>query len=314
MIQATSGDHFEEKAVAEFRQLAGPEQLAYAIVAVATAQRIFVSRDELLGAVGRPDNEMLLTVDGLIRRQLLINPSADSPNLLGLRHRMIADLVIQDLNREEQLRIALTALAFTLATSVAAFSHRRKSRKVRLLARLINNRYLSEIFELTDARQVYADLEDVLKGDYHYWLQRGTFEVQQGDLDLAENFLGQAYALNSRDPFVAAEYAHLEFKLALRNPRAPGAHDRIDKCIETLERLIEVRGDKNPHPAHILGSHGLAWIRRGGLSRIEKRTLLKKLIERVEQGKRLHPWSDELSRLLPELEREHLMTAVTNES
>ena len=55
-----------------------------------------------------------------------------------------------------------------------------------------------------------AHLEDVLRTEYHYWLQRGTFEVQFGDLSLATNFLGQAHSLNPNDPLVATEHTEVD--------------------------------------------------------------------------------------------------------
>jgi len=40
-----------------------------------------------------------------------------------------------------------------------------------------------------EARDIYEELESILSWDYHYWLQKGSLEVEAGDIRLAENFL-----------------------------------------------------------------------------------------------------------------------------
>ena len=41
-------------------------------------------------------------------------------------------------------------------------------------------------------REVYDSLQSLMDWDYHYWLQRGSFEVEIGDIEVAENFLEHA--------------------------------------------------------------------------------------------------------------------------
>jgi len=41
-----------------------------------------------------------------------------------------------------------------------------------------------------EARDIYEELESILSWDYHYWLQKGSLQVEAGNIRLAENFLG----------------------------------------------------------------------------------------------------------------------------
>jgi hypothetical protein len=46
--------------------------------------------------------------------------------------------------------------------------------------------------DLDAVRSVYDTVEPLLADDFHYWLQRGSFEVEEGDLGHANQCLEQA--------------------------------------------------------------------------------------------------------------------------
>jgi hypothetical protein len=50
--------------------------------------------------------------------------------------------------------------------------------------------FLLRTIGVMSARDFYTRLEALLSSDYHYWLQRGSLEVEVGDVRKAENFLG----------------------------------------------------------------------------------------------------------------------------
>jgi len=59
MIEATSGELFEQKAANEFNDLSGQQRLVYALLCVATTQRHFLTRDEvLLAATSNPGDPL----------------------------------------------------------------------------------------------------------------------------------------------------------------------------------------------------------------------------------------------------------------
>ncbi len=310
MYDATSHDRFEDKAIDEFRQLADREQVLYAIAALATQDRFSVTREELLIACGEASNDTLRAIDDLVRRHLLVHPSAGQPTQYAVRHRMIAEIVVNDLIRQKQLTKAIGALTYALASAVSVHRTDRRSRQARMLRRLTHNRYLGRVLDVTDVREVYDTLEELLSWDYHYWLQRGTFEVQWGDLSLAASFLNAAKGLNPGDHMVATEYAHLVFKRAIENPRSEDSAKKVEECAEILEDQIRSRGEKDDYPYHVLGSQGLGWVRRAPLGRKEKREFLQRLVDHLVEARKRHPWSDRIRQLHGDLEKELLMTAV----
>ena len=81
----------------------------------------------------------------------------------------------------------------------------------RLLKTLINHEFLDKIGGLEEARNLYFSIENLLKDEHHFWLQRGCLELENGILALADNYLRQSSNLNSSDPLVKLSLAHLEF-------------------------------------------------------------------------------------------------------
>ena len=159
-------------------------------------------------------------------------------------------------------------------------------------------------------RKAYALVEDVLGWNYHYYLQRGCYEVEAGDIDLAKNFLDQARAMAPDDYRVRTEWAYMTLKRAASNAASVGAGNRAQEAFEELEDAIESRGRTDPRPYHILGSQGLAWVRRAIIGRDEQARLLSGLLYRVKEGIKHHPRQRDLRQLAEDIEREYLMTTV----
>jgi hypothetical protein len=188
MIQATSGAQLKEKVVDELRECTAEERLVYALVAVASAFRFKVSRDELLMATGDRTNAVLNALERLLRRHVIVSTDDGS---VRARHRVIADLLIDELQKTGELRDVLEGLAFVAATKVDP-SLRRSARPWRMLRAIINHEFLARTIFPEAARDLYGSLEQLLSWDFQYWLQRGSLEVEFGDVALAENFLSQA--------------------------------------------------------------------------------------------------------------------------
>lgn len=142
-------------------------------------------------------------------------------------------------------------------------------------------------------------------------MQRGSLEVEFGDLGLAENFLNQATSLAPDDPFVDNERAYLLFRKAIDNPHGVDAAAFVEEATRLLESLMLEPGRCGPYPYHVLGSQGLSWARRGVASPMEKERYLRKLIKRVEEGRKFYPREAELEQLLNDLNKEYLGIAVT---
>jgi hypothetical protein len=178
------------------------------------------------------------------------------------------------------------------------------------LIRFINHEFILQMICPEDGRRVYERLEPVLHWDHHYWLQRGGLEVQEGDLSLASNFLGQARSLAPDDDYVQTEWYYLLMKKAAQFPSNAHAHEWFHEGYDGLLDQIGRRGGSDPHPYHILGSQTLAWVHTGSLSPIEKRTILHGALEAVRAGATKHFRSTELKKLSKDLESAWLMTSV----
>lgn len=144
--------------------------------------------------------------------------------------------------------------------------------------------------------------------DYHYWLQRGSLEVEVGDLELATNFIDQARSLNPDDRMVRNEYGYLLMKKASRNPFHASAREWFEEGKGLLEDLISQYGKQDSYPYHVLGSQGLAWARQAALPLLEKRALLRHLIGIVNAGIHEHPRWAELRPLAEDLKKDWLNT------
>jgi hypothetical protein len=304
MIEATTGERFEEKITRECRDL-GPETgLMYAIIAIATSARTDLTRQEIVLASGDTSNEALNRLQGLLNQHLLV---AAQSGRIRLRHRVIAEKAVDYFRSERQLGEPIRGLMFALATSIDRNRYPR-GREGSLLVRLINHDWLIRHMpaDREAVRSAYDAVEDLLSWDYHYWLQRGSFEVETGDLQLAQNLLEQARSLAPDDYKVQTEWAYLVIKRAAQNPAAIDARDRVEQAFLELEDAVTRRGHQDSYPAHVMGSQGLSWVRNAPLTQEEKLGVLARLRGVVDAALKDHPTSPDLRQLLRDLERDYL--------
>lgn len=309
MIQATSGRKFEEKAVDEFMELSGAERQIYGLIAVAGSQGFSLTVEEILVATGETEVPSMTSLDNLHTRGLLVHPYPELRRQYQIRHREIARVVFEHICAQSWAVDFISALAFSVASLVDRTGPR-SARRWRLLKRILANRLLSDVMGVVEARRVYAAVEPLLDWDYHFWLQRGTMEVDTGDLFLAENFLNQAMAHNADDPLVRTEFAHLQLRLAIASPRATTSRGRVTDALAEMQDQIRERGLRDSYPFHVLGSQILAWTRVAMLPPAEARELLEMAIKLVEAGITAHPKTEELLSLREDLKKEYLMTTV----
>ena len=315
MIEATSGRRFSEKVQNEYSQLPTKQQQIYAICALATRYRIGLTTDEILAAIGDTSSDELETIDSLLRQHLLF--TLKSNRQIWVRHRIIAEQVASLLRKTRQLAQPVEGLSFAMASK-----HLREpstsSRAFRLMVRLINHRFMhEEIRDATTTRNVYESLAHLLKDDFHFWLQRGSFELEegQGDLNLAENYLNQARGLAGDDHRVRTAWAHMSLRRAaeLAQRAESNWRHRAEEAMEELQDIINTRSKPDPYVFHVLGSQGLHYIRQAPLTLDERISLLGSLRETVQRGVNIHKESDELKQLFRDLEREYLLQAVHND-
>jgi hypothetical protein len=312
-IEVTSGERFGEKIESECRQLTGWSGMVYAVVTVATQFRAALSDHEILTAVGEDPATVMTHLDGLLRRHLLVRTKGGG---ITLRHRVIADRALGHYRGAGQLAEPLAGLIFSVAATVRPTDLHSSSRG-RLLIRLINHERLLGLLrnptsgdaDLVAIRHIYDGVEDMLGNGHHYWLQRGSLETEEGNLDRAKNFLDQARGMEPEDPFVRTQWAYMSLKRASRRASDADAVDEATTAFSELEDVIQSRGKRDPHPFHVYGSQGLAWLKRAPLARRNKVEGMERLREVVSTGLELHPARQDLKRLSRDLQQEYLMLA-----
>jgi len=306
MIEATTGEKFEEKVTEELDELRGLERFVYALLAVASSQRHFLTKDEVMLAA--PDAAP--AADALARLVAHHLVGALPPHYqYRVRHRVVADIVLDHLQARKELKDIFASLAFAAASKVESYRDRR-SRGWRLLVRVINHDLLLRVMDVNDCRTVYEVIENLLSFDYHYWLQRGSLEVEAGDLRRGEQFLGQALSMGHGDHRVDTEYGYLLMKKAAENPHSPGAAAWLNEGLRMLEGVITARSGADSYPYHIVGAQGLAWVRHGLHDTGEKQRLLAYVLDLVDEGLSRHPLSRDLSKLRADIQHDLLMTTV----
>lgn len=309
MIEVTSGRPFRDKIEDECHQLEGDARFLYSLVALATRSRSWLSRQEVLVASNAPSLDTLNSLEQLVRQHLIIEPRRDQ---LVLRHRVVAEVAVDYYRRERHLAAAVRGLLFAMATQEVTLANR-SSRQFRLLRQLINHKFLSEeVGDLAQVRGIYDEVQTLLMEDYHFFLQRGSLEVEVGDLSLAENYLRQAHGMNESDFRVQTASAYMNLKKASRDAAvgASGWREGAADAFAELSSALDTRGAEDSYPWHIFGSQGLAYVRRAPLQPSEKAQILDMLRGRMNQALRLHSGSAELRQLRDDVEREYLLLSV----
>lgn len=308
MIEATSGKRFDDKVSEEYNDLDASSQKIYATVALATALRFGASKHEILLSVDGLKNLTLNSLAKLETRKLIFKIRGG--DYIG-RHKVIADTLLKRLGKEGKLGEVMFDFTWSVATQIEHFTDNKDPRR-RLLSRLLNHDNLRDLLGSDDAAEYYAELEAVLSPDFHYWLHRGSLEVERGNLELAERFLANARGLNSSDLNTLTEFAYLQFLKAIRDPLKPGAEKMVEDAEQILRDNISRRGDRDPHSYHILATNMLQWLRTRAVPRREIRGRLETLRTMVQYGIRKHPRNPHLLAVMQQIEEELRVTYSKN--
>lgn len=303
MIEATSGRRFDEKIESEWSELGERAKLFYALVSVASSMRYSLSRRELLLAVSGDRTESDLSAfDELVRINVL---SEDQRGRIRARHRVIADKLLEHLGTKTRLLIeCFEGLAYAIAVDLTPNEDSWRSR--RFLRAILNHDHLQRVVDSDGARRIYANVEGLLHWDYHYWLQRGSLEVEDGDIRLAEQFLEQAFSINDHDRQVVTEYAYMLMKKAASHPTATDAEEWLERGKSMLLEQIASPGRNDEYPYHVLGSSVLRWTTRSTWPIEKKRKLLREALRVVQNGSKSHPRSHALTQLEQDMRKKSL--------
>ena len=273
MLQATSGKRFDDKICSEVRDLGSGAGTFYGAVALASSVRHGLTRQELMLAAGEATHDTVGILQELLDRRIMIRRD----DLILARHRLIAEHVVKYLKREGHLAETVRGVAFALSASVGPET--RHSRPMSILIRLLNHDWLIEHLhgQWDEIRGIYDHVERTLGWDYHFWLQRGSFEVERGDLHAAETFLESARSMAPDDYRVQTEWGYLQLRRATQDSEEAGSVQRATEALDELDDAIARRGDSDPYPFHVMGSAGLEFAAAAPLGRDEKLRLVSRI-------------------------------------
>ncbi|WP_162246160.1 P-loop NTPase [Sanguibacter sp. Leaf3] len=305
LLEATSGQRFEEMIKIECEALTGPAAYAYASCAIATTYGYPLSRSDFLSAIGGGQGA-LQQLDALERQRLIFR---DTKGRYATRHSLIAARVVSHYRTTGQLSEPFAGITFTMAAKQAPGNKATPER--RLLTDLINHDKLRKTLEdRSDIRKVFSEIEDLLEQDAHYWLQRGSFELESGDIRLAENFLGQARALSEGDFMIDTEWSYLRLRQAINDDDPIRAGEHGGEALNILFEIIDKSGHRTPNTYAVLLQEGAEWLLQSALSETERRTLMSRIRDSMLDGRAKHPGNMRLKSAAQSFERLYLLQAV----
>jgi hypothetical protein len=264
LIQVVTGVPFDERIESEYAQLNASEQWAYSLICFASA-KIFESpwlpTDHLLQMMGGdpPYHQHMTSLQGLIDCSLV----TVSQEGLRPRHRAIADAVVRGLGAEKEYLASVVhqMLAFyaRYGASRLPASHPNRRRLISLLSHTLM-RDLS--LPIDSVRALYESVQPHLMEDKHFWLQRGAYEVERGDLDLADSYLESARACSGgeTDYKITTEWGLMRLVKARRSPSDAQVQERAYLALSALREVALREGKSSPHTFTVIVRDGTLWL------------------------------------------------------
>jgi hypothetical protein len=297
MIQATSGLPFAHKIATEYEQLKPAEKFMYGSFALVTAEREAMTTAQAQQAVGGDPRESWRSFNRLLETRLVRQQPGGQR--YEVRHRVVAEEVRRHLWLTGKLASVVRG---TLRAYAAAGGHLRANSlpERRTLIRLLNHSYLIKLqLDPGDIRGIYDDVERLLRNDFHYWLQRGSFEVERGKDQFALHALQAAMTTpgGEDDPKVLTEYALLRLRLARRVQSIEGVRLALD-ALEDLGKVIRRHGEQSPHTFVILAREGVPWLETAPIGSSEREELAKSCTQLLSLGRRLVATNSEIAHFL----------------
>jgi hypothetical protein len=309
MREATTGRGFDDIIKNEFTELSSDEaKILYLCTALATDAGYRIRKDELVGCTTvRPAEAMYL-----INRSLrdIVLPTGVGEDLLLLRHRLIAEFMVDGAAPRNQLAIAYIRLLRVLAGQLGDRSWR--SRTFGFYRDVINHRTIYRRFsgDIDTARDIYESLREYFATDPQFWLQYGSLELEANVLDLAENYLAQALSLDPGDRFIKNAMGHLMLRKAIDAETKTQSLKFREEGSEILLEQIFDHEAADIHCYHIYCSQRLGWIRKWGSSFDERKQEFEDLRNIILRACDRFPRARELVQLREDIERDYLSLAV----
>lgn len=307
MREATSGQGFNEIIKDEFLSLPTTEaKLLYLVVALATDAGYRMTIQQFVRSTDLASAEALYLLDRSLRGIVL--RTGVRKDLLLLRHRVIAEYILESVAPRTTLGDAYVRILSTLAGEVVG--SRRHSRTFGLYRELVNHQTIYERFsaDLEQARAIYDSIAAQLSAEAHFWLQYGLLELEFGHLQLADNYLRQAESLFPNSYVIQNSIGHLHFRKGIEAEGILEAQAYRREGSEIIEQQMEV--DDSPYPFHIYCSQRFAWARKWMHDRDELKQELEHLREVLTRARGHYSRNRKLRSLQDHIEKEYLQLAL----
>lgn len=309
MREATSGRGFDEILNDEFERLEPREaKILYLCTALATDAGYRLQKQEFMGCSQVEPAETL----HLLERTLLdiVLRTGPSEDLLLLRHRQIAEYMVERAAPRPILREAYIRLLTVLAEEVTGKDTR--SRTFRLYRDLINHHTIFTRFtrDVEEARSIYDSIPVAFDTDAQFWLQYGSLELEAGSLDLAESYLRSADSLHPGNRYIRNAIGNLLLKKAIVAPAKQDALQYREEGSRLLLGAPEELNQRDFYTYLIYMTQRLNWLRTWAETYEERKLDLEHLRGIAAQGCKTYPRSRDLSQLKDEVEREYFSLAV----
>lgn len=310
MREATSGYGFDQILKDEFQTLVPDEaKILYLCVALATEAGYRITKQEFVGCARTSPAEAL----HLLARNLrdIVITSGVSDELLMLRHKTIAEYAIDGFAPRPILREAYIRLLRVLASETIGKHWR--TRTFGLYRDLINHLTIYTRFEndIDEARSIYDALQKYLRRDAQFWLQYGSLELEDGNLQFAENYINAAESIDPDNTFIQNAKGHLLIKKGIEAESLTEATSLRDEGSEILLNNIYHSGINDAHCYHIYCSQRHKWMHKWVLSDQDRIVELEHLRSILKKGLGFYPRNRQLNELDEMIEREYLSMAVS---
>lgn len=309
MREATSGRGFDEIIEDEYRSLIPAEsQTLYLCVALATEAGYRLTIQEFVGCSRSPPAESLVILDRNLRDIVLRTGVSDE--LLMLRHRRIAEHMVNRAAPRVELREAYLRLLDVISTEIGG--NPRRSRTFSLYKALIHHHIVFKRFgeNIDEARQVYDSVLPKFSRNAQFLLQYGSLEMEAGNLDVAQNYLDQADSLDPGNSFIANARGQLLLKQGIKARNKATAVALRDEGSRILLSNMDNPELDDAYCYHIYCQLRLTWVRAWGETTQEKTRELESLRAIANEAFRKFPRDKRISEVKLEIERDYFSMAV----
>lgn len=317
MIQVVTGKRFEDKVASEFRELDPDQEAVYATVCVFESAIVFkkrgIEQEDLLQIVsGRsaPRPALYRAIAKLIRdRFLILAPDGT----VRCRQRTIADTVVETVLKKNQPRLSdVVEFLLKFYAQYAAESRDNDDPYRRIMIRLLNHSLMVSLrLQPAKVREIYDTVHELLRDNFHYWLQRGEYELERGHLGIAENHLETAKGCEggATDHYVLTAWSATRLRRSTVSPADGTLRERAVQAVGVLEEVTRRHGGASPHSFAVVARRGTEWLeaceRSFSADQIDQ--ILHRILDVVVAGRRFCKDNHEFVRIAdeyqPQLER-----------